>query len=756
MEIDRKKQAQALAEAKQKLSDAERQREEARVEAGVHALMSGSYDTLSNDELVENLPSYILNKHLSGEQEYAIKILSTLGEGLSDSEETIRERSLMILSVFSAIVLEERITDFQYVVSKVLTAWLEQEEAFIAGFEFICSQLEAMVLEMLGNEQWAELSYQISILEQIASGKIKKHNLIRGVASRVFENLADPDILDKLVSTYLEEHGNRKEQAQNLLIHFGRFAAMFLVQKMIYSTKKEDRFSLIELIPRVGEVSIPVLKQCLEDNPQWFVIRNIIFIISRLEDPDLYVMVEQYLDYPDIRVQQQAASCIEMLGGEHLKKRLISASLVVNDDLKGSLIDQLYQFSGQDVEETLISLLNKRHSYSPHVRDDLVLKLVRRLKQFPTARVASCFTDLVIERKEHYGDHDRILQEALRFMEEDEEALPGELESVVAGADHTEDQSAEDVSATDSVAASEKSEDGGDLLFSEAEMDELAGGDDSDGSFVETLEKDNGDTDNGVSRITPTSQDQHLTLWSNLYDSMSSDEANAFFTSLKTLTFKAGEKIVARGERDSRLFFIDGGFGSLSYHDTETSILLSSIHAGDLIGSEGLLDNLEWTLTLSAQTDLTVRVLEKEDYVAMGEKYPELAENIEVYCRHQDVLPHLIRNMDSDEDGPQNKRITVEAELFESEEEIGGIVQCNGQGGYSIVLTAVDSGAGESMLGRQVATDIAWDDGSEEKCFGVIAAAEDRPRELMGTPVYIKFYNPLKSDNYSCTAVTIM
>ena len=278
MEIDKKKQAQALAKAKKILSDAEKKREAARVETSVQSFMHGQYDILSNDELVENLPSYILNKYILDEQEYAIDVLQEVGKSLCDENVEIRERSLMVLSVFSEIIIEERFAEFQVIVTDLLIEWLQVEEEFIAGFEFVCSQLQEMILIMLSDENWHLLENRISVLHQVASGSLVKNNLIRGVAARIHENLADPDILAKLVTVYLDENNENRDAAAKLLKQFGRFAVMFLIQKMIYSNDKEDRYALIELIPQIGEVSIPILQDCLDEKPQWFVIRNIIFI----------------------------------------------------------------------------------------------------------------------------------------------------------------------------------------------------------------------------------------------------------------------------------------------------------------------------------------------------------------------------------------------------------------------------------------------------------------------------------------------
>ncbi len=463
MEIDKKKQEQALAKAKSILSDAEKKREASRVEKGVQLFMQGRFDSLYNDELVENLASYILNKYVLDEKQGACEILEKIGESLSSKDVAVRERSLMILSVFSEIIIEEDFKDFQGILSGILVEWLQSEDEFIAGFESLCSQLQKIILNMLYSEQWLEVENHIAVLQRMAAGDIEKPNLIRGIVVKLYENLAEPDILDNLVQVYLDENDDRREVAENLLVHLGRFTAMFLVQKMIYSSSKEERFALIELIPRVGEVTVPVLVACLEEKPQWFVIRNVIFIISRLEDTELYAVVEPYLTYNDIRVQQQVVNCIEMLGGTQMRKRLMTALTLVNDDLKGQIINQLGQYSDSDVGEAYLSLLENRQNIARHVQDDLVLKLCIRIKYFASARAISCLMDLVQERRKRYGPRDRIVTEASASLQ----AL--ELNAV----EHSPDGNEGDESRPDTDFPNE--EDGGDddiaMQISEDERD---------------------------------------------------------------------------------------------------------------------------------------------------------------------------------------------------------------------------------------------------------------------------------------------
>jgi CRP-like cAMP-binding protein len=761
MEIDKDKQVHALEKAKSIISDAEKERENTRVEKGVQMLMQGKLDALYNDELVENLASYILNKYILDEKKEAKEVLEKLGESLCSPDVDIRERTLMIFSVFSEIIIEEDFKEFQEILPGMLVEWLRNEDEFIAGFEFVCSQLEKIILEMLYNEQWQDLASHIHVLHQITTREIVKSNLIRGMTAKVHENLAEPDILDKLVTVYLDENDERREVAENLLIHFGRFSALFLVQKMIYCASKEGRFALIELIPRVGEVSVPVLIECLEDDPQWFVIRNIILIISRLEDAELYSVAEPYLTHNDIRIQQQVINCIERLGGSQMRKRLITALMQVNDDLKGQIIQQLAQFEDDDVGEAFLNLLENRKDIARNVQDDIVLKLCIRIKLFPSKRVIFCLRDLVQERQGRYGAKDRIVLEASSSLL----ALGAESEETALEPDekHPAPPIDEAISAENLLA--EVTEDQEETLFSSDEMDSFSIGADITESLAGSITQDDEDLlrKRGEKTTCQTSQDQHLIIWSKLYEQMSSDEADKFFTLLKPMNYQANEEIVVRGDSVTNMFFIDNGFAGLSYNGDQGEILLTSLQTGELIGSEGFIQDLKWTISLSTQTDLQVRILEQDSFRKLTKLFPDFSQKLQYYCNHYDVIPYLINLTEDNAKEPVGEDITVDGmSLFHDssgsviEDAVVGSLQYIARGGYCFTLPFVHPDNAQTILGRQVSSEVTLNDGSEKKCFGVIAGAGSHSQDDQVIFVYVKFYHPLNKADYRCSKLSIM
>ena len=78
MEVDKEKQARAMAKAKQSLLQAEIKREEARLNQASALFLQEKFDILLNDEFVENLAPHILKLYRGDQRKTAISFLDKL------------------------------------------------------------------------------------------------------------------------------------------------------------------------------------------------------------------------------------------------------------------------------------------------------------------------------------------------------------------------------------------------------------------------------------------------------------------------------------------------------------------------------------------------------------------------------------------------------------------------------------------------------------------------------------------------------
>ena len=373
-----------------------------------------------------------------------------------------------------------------------------------------------------------------------------------------------------------------------------------------------------------------------------------------------------------------------------------------------------------------------------------------------------CLRDLVQERQGRYGAKDRIVLEASSSLQ----AL--EAESEEAALESNEKLPAtpvDDEAISGDNLVAEVTEDQENTLFSSDEMDSFSIGADITESLAGSMVEDDEDLIRQGSEDAPlhTSQEQHLIIWSKLYEQMSSDEADKFFTLLKPMTYQANQEIVVRGDSVTNMFFIDNGLAGLSYNGDQGEILLTSLQTGELIGSEGFIQDLKWTISLSAQTDLQVRILKQDSFRKLTKQFPDFSQNLQYYCNHYDVIPYLINLTEDNAKEPVGKDITVEGmSLFHDssgsviEDAVVGSLQYIARGGYCFTLPFVHPDNAETILGRQVSSEVTLNDGSEKKCFGVIAGAGSHSQDDQVIFVYVKFYHPMSKADYKCSMLSIM
>jgi hypothetical protein len=143
--------------------------------------------------------------------------------------------------------------------------------------------------------------------------------------------------------------------------------------------------------------------------------------------------------------------------------------------------------------------------------------------------------------------------------------------------------------------------------------------------------------------------------------------------------------------------------------------------------------------------------------------FPEITRKIEDYCVRHDVVPYLVNHTGRKSEESISKDINVRTHslLLDSAgelvgDEITGSLTHVVHGGYCFTLSCFHEDNSEAILGRQVSSEVEQRDGSTRKCFGVIAGAGLHDQNEPHLYVYVKFYHPFDSPDYSCKSLEIM
>jgi len=771
MNIDKDKQLEVIERTNQLLHSTETKRMLLRFQRGVVDLENNRFAILHNSEFVDKLGDYLYTLYKKDPEENILKLLEKIGSCACNTEKDLRQRAIFVLSVFIEKISQEKCSpDFLEAVSRLLVNWLQIETEFFAGFPFICVQLQIILQKMLKMGLWYQTENLIIVLSQIHKGIIQKNNLIRQTISKVHSCLAEEAFLKNLVDVYLDKKEDRRDIAQCLLLHFGSKAAAVLIQYLIDCQEKEKRFSLLEFIPTTGKVVVPVCDFCLKQSPPWYVIRNLIIIISRMEDPQLYEMIRPYLTHKDIRVQLQILNSIPRLGGPLVSDRLIEALDYINDELKQQVVVQLSNIGGRDVGKALCSLLEKRGDFAVHVRDELILTLCTKIKFEPSKRSIKVIKELLTERQQRFSEGDRILQVAKDAL------VSMQLKNTGNGLHGSHSSSPDSVPADIDafkvpVATEEEFES---LLMGEVpaaqEDQESLSISSTVSDKVENQEKVEEKPDGKKNRIRETILEAkknltdpdsaiHFTLWAKLYEEMTTEEFTAFHTALKRKTYQANELIIASGDLQAPLFLLDSGIISLVRNMAGEEVHLSEIGPGDLIGSDIFLTGEAWNLSLYAKKAVSVRIFDLELLLTLQVNFPNLAEKIFSYCSRHDVLQNLLRVLDDpNAAGTDRTQVQRKSKLKNSTNDKiqQGMILKKLKGGLCFSLPVSSEDKNNITLEYPLKLSVRFSSGDVDYLPASLVGTV-RTMIMPGKSVLLaRFLHPLPDTQYDCTLIEFL
>jgi HEAT repeat protein len=118
-------------------------------------------------------------------------------------------------------------------------------------------------------------------------------------------NLADAQTLAALVAASRQPGGPPFVQVQTLILALGASAARGLLEALAAEQDRGRRLRLIELAASLGPAIVPETRRLLAD-PRWYVVRNMVLLLRRVQDRSAMSEILRCADHGDLRVRLEA------------------------------------------------------------------------------------------------------------------------------------------------------------------------------------------------------------------------------------------------------------------------------------------------------------------------------------------------------------------------------------------------------------------------------------------------------------------
>lgn len=125
---------------------------------------------------------------------------------------------------------------------------------------------------------------------------------------------------------------------------------------------------------------------------------------------------------------------------------------------------------------------------------------------------------------------------------------------------------------------------------------------------------------------------KHLDIWSDLYDTLTTEETHALYFALQEQSYDTNETIFKQGKKNARLYFINQGQLKLIYDQKGSERLLKTIGPGTVVGDDTFFSITVCTSSLVTLSRVKLSFLEKDSVLTWQEEFPSLSNKLRDYC----------------------------------------------------------------------------------------------------------------------------
>lgn len=136
----------------------------------------------------------------------------------------------------------------------------------------------------------------------------------------------------------------------------------------------------------------------------------------------------------------------------------------------------------------------------------------------------------------------------------------------------------------------------------------------------------------------------HLALWGKLYDSLSDEERNCLYYSMKRHVLKPKTMILTHGQVNSRLFLIERGQITIFFKKDGKSHVLAQLGPGDILGEYTFSTISLCSASAITHTEVQLMCLESKAADGWEDKYPGLYGKLIDFCMKEGKVDEILRN----------------------------------------------------------------------------------------------------------------
>jgi len=669
MAAEKSKQAFGSEKARIFIRESEEKRKKQRIKSGIKGIMQGKTEYLQNEELLEHLPGAVRQMVQATDSGYLDSFFQQLLKEFKTGETGEESQLLMTLTSITENLVSDNQFHYVDLLFNPLLEWVRATEKCDEPFERVVSLLQNVMQHYWQIGKLHHGDAILTIFHQIRTGKLQKSSSIRAIVGQEQDRGIKRSILPILLRESLLDPQN--DELSYRLILQGPVALRFLVESLITAQKSEDRYKILDLLTYNDQFVPEIVLERLHEYMPWHGKRNLIKLLAETGGEEDAEAVLSYLSYEDFRVQREAFLCIYKIGGSNRKILLLKALLNSSELIKIQIVGALVRFCDPEVAGQLVELLADHGNFSEENRESLLCQLfdtlgrcscpvsLKAVRSFVTSRGQRGFKEVseqvwlkaeealnLLEKdqqdiKKHHIQASLLRKKAIRQATKRGKTPPtqriitglAEEQAIRTLLGKGEEDKArkllvqliEETAQTRNFVQVEK------LREWLIDINETALGDIIHAAEIISANK------------AKTIDKTHLEIWNELYELMSTEEFGALYNSFQNKQYEDEELVVHQGSLQTALYFINSGKVKLFFNDKGDRVLVKTMGAGEIVGSDPFFDASVWTVSVASVGITDVSVLRLEKLYQYNNELPALSSKLRDYCDRFETVEEIIK-----------------------------------------------------------------------------------------------------------------
>lgn len=306
------------------------------------------------------LPGAFVQLAGAGNQQVVEALMKGMADAITRQDTDIRRSVAKILSDTDEKLEISGYTGLRLEIAKVFFHWLSVETEAMPEIEQAGNRVANLARRLIRSGRREKAAGIIEAWHKVAAGSGGKNQAVRVRAEKMLRHLADDEVMALLMKDSEKAGGPERKRVIDSLSILGAINVEKLLDRLRDSRSMPERNRIIQAIGQVGSAGVPTIVERLRQDGPWYFIRNLVMLLGRLGNEEHLPLLEEYLMYPDYRVQREAIKSIQSLGGEAAGRMLYEHFDDVDEQLRPYLVTAIGAMRYEKAVPWLIGLLSEK------------------------------------------------------------------------------------------------------------------------------------------------------------------------------------------------------------------------------------------------------------------------------------------------------------------------------------------------------------------------------------------------------------